>query len=131
MQANDNENYSFESYSIAEWENFTPRLVESRSSSQVPKLERFLVIEATENRFALGLRYDGRIGNPHRSNKLRAVTIESGQTAVLVINGRHASYSGQHYSENWFNIALGEKLGDRVFLDLKPIEVYDIRENLF
>jgi len=123
--------YFFERYSSAEWEDFQARLVESRSPGSAPRKENQLVVSLTSSRAVLGLRYEPSVGKPSRRGVVSAITLVPGETARLYINGRHTSYSGQHYSETVYNVAFGSDLAANVFLVRKPDAVFDLRESLF
>jgi hypothetical protein len=71
------------------------------------------------------------IGQPRRENKRRAITLKPGETARLSINGRHASYSGQFYTEATYNVAFGNNISNDVFIKAEPDSVFDLRADLF
>jgi len=123
--------FYFEHYKLLESKDFVSNLQERSSAASAPKHKNSLVIELSENSVTLGLTWNGSIGQPRRQNKPRAVTIKRGQTARLSINGRHASYSGQFYTEATYNVVFGESIANDVFVKAEPDFVFDLRADLF
>jgi hypothetical protein len=123
--------FYFEHYKLLESKDFVSELQESSSAASPPKRKNSLAIELSENSVTLGLIWNGSIGQPFRRNKLRAVTIRPGETARLSINGRHASYSGQFYTEVTYSVALGDSISNDVFIKAEPDSVFDLRAELF
>jgi hypothetical protein len=112
--------YVFERHFIVETAagEFGDRNVERRTANRVPSQQEELVLEERGARLVLGLQWqsyrdDGDdatgTGEPPREGNPRAVEIGVGQTARLVINGRHSSHSEQWYTEDTFNVALVDK----------------------
>ena len=123
--------FYFEHYKLLESKDFVSNLHETSSAASPPKRKNSLVIELAEKSLTLGLMWNASIGQPRRNSKARAVTIKPGQTARLSINGRHASYSGQFYTEATYNVAFGDRIPAGVFLNAEPDSVFDLRADLF
>lgn len=123
--------FYFEHYKLLEPKEFVSSLQEQSRAVSPPKRKNSLVIELSENSVTLGLMWNASIGQPRRENKPRVATIKAGQTARLSINGRHASYSGQFYTETTYNVAFGDSLANDIFLKAEPDSVFDLRADLF
>ena len=122
--------YGFERYRCLEWSHFAPTLELAEPSEQTPHAQGDLVIEVEEPAVLLGLRWNSAIGQPPRRHRLRAIALRKGQTARLVINGRHASYSGQIYTEAAYNVAFGDRLQRDAFTRGSFDQILDMRAEL-
>lgn len=123
--------FYFEHYKLLESKDFVSELQDRSSAASPPKRKNSLAIESSEDSVTLGLIWNGSVGQPFRRNKPRALTIRPGETARLSINGRHASYSGQFYTEATYNVAFGNSISNDVFIKAEPDSVFDLRAELF
>jgi hypothetical protein len=123
--------FYFEHYKLLEAKDFTANLEECLNATAPPHRQSDLVMELAENGLTLGLIWNNLIGQPRRRDKPRAITIKSGQTARLSINGRYTSYSGQIYTEATYNVAFGDTISTDVFIKGEPDSVFDLRADLF
>jgi hypothetical protein len=123
--------FAFERYTLSEWRDFFPVLIDSGTAISLPHHQNNLVIAESRDAVTLGLVWNNAIGQPPRRDQPAAITLKSGQTARLIINGRHASYSGQVYTETTYNVALGKHLEANVFTAAEPITALDMKANLF
>jgi len=125
--------YVFERHFIVETApgEFRNRSVERRTTNRVPSQQEELVLEEHGARLVLGLQWQSYrddsdnltgTGEPPREGNHRAVEIGIGQTARLVINGRHSSHAEQWYTEDIFNVALVDKVEPDVFTG-RPCQV--------
>jgi hypothetical protein len=60
-----------------------------------------------------------------------ALTLRPGEVARLLINGRHASYSGQWYSQYVYNVANDVTVTADRFLQGKPDHEFSLAADLF
>ena len=123
--------FYFEHYKLLEWSDFVPKLEESTSATSVPQRRNALALGMSDDVVRLGLVWNRAIGQPRRADRPRALSIRPGQTARLSINGRYASYSGQVYTEATYNVAVGDRIANDVFVGVAPVAVFDLREDLF
>jgi hypothetical protein len=123
--------FYFEHYKLLESTDFALNLQDRSSAASPPKRKNGLAIELSENSVTVGLIWNASIGQPRRENKLRAIVLKPGETARLSINGRHASYSGQFYTEATYNVAFGNSISNDVFIKAEPDSVFDLRADLF
>jgi hypothetical protein len=117
---------------IAEWEEFSPKLVKAGESLPLPGGVDVLRISRHSNgSFTLGVLGTPNAGQPKRRPIQRAVDVASGQYVRITINARHTTYSGQYYSETVYNVACGEEVEGNRFLLGPPDHDVDLKENLF
>lgn len=117
-------------YRMAEWNQFDIELQTSQSSPQIPGAVDALRLRPTpEKEIVLG--FGSHSGQPVRHPVNQAATLRAGQWAQLIVNARHTSYSGQHYSEDIFNVAYGDGLPPDVFLRGEPDYLIDLKADLF
>ena len=112
---------------------FTASEVERATSLTVPRREAELLIDAREDRLRLGLQWRSGMlgtGQPRRPDRRRAIELRPGQTARLVVNGRHASSAGQWYTQDTFNVALVNELAPGLFTDAPPLAVVRLEADL-
>lgn len=118
-------------YRLAEWEDFQPKLIKSDRPPSVPGSVGAVRITSQPNGVvALGFLGTPNSGQPSRRPIQEAIRLSSDQYARLVVNARHTSYSGQHYSETVYNIASGQEIPASCFLRVPEHEL-DLRANLF
>jgi hypothetical protein len=110
---------------------FAEGAVERATSETCPEHEGALVLQTEGDVLVLGLRWDDRAGKPSRHPKTSAIRIRRGQTARLVINGRHAGYDDHWYTQETFNVAYGEDIDDDVFLKRRPDRTFSIEADLW
>lgn len=80
----------------------------------------------------LGLSCDVlRTGQPKRKPKPHAVNLLPDATARLVTNGRHASYSGQWYTQNTYVVTFAEHILANVFISSLPRHMFSQEADLF
>ena len=127
----DRATYLRQHYRMIESEDFAPTLLTEESSETVPSQQRSLRIRKTsDSKLSLGLVWSPIEGQPSRHPKPEAIELSAGQFARLIINGRHTSYSGQHYSEVIYNVAFVETPQPHVFLR-EPDHEFSLAANLF
>jgi hypothetical protein len=98
----------------------------------IPARIEDLVLELDKDTLRVGLSCDVlRTGQPKRRQALHAVTLSPGTVARLVTNGRHTSYSGQWYTQNTYNVALGDDVDADVFISRQPEHMFSQEADLF
>ena len=118
-------------HQMAEWKDFAPKLVAQEERDSIPGSVDVLQVAALgHGSYSLGIHGTPHEGQPRRHPVLRAITLNAGETARIVINARHTSYSGQHYSETIYNVACGEQLPADLFLRT-PNHLLDLKVHLF
>ena len=118
-------------YQQAEWDDFTPRLRQQEERSIPPaSMDALQLISLGSDRYSLGILGTPHDGQPRRHPVLRAITLHRGETARLIINARHTSYSGQYYSERIYNVGCGTHLPADLFLH-PPTHLLDLKAHLF
>lgn len=124
--------YVFQHIRMEEWEEFNPCVVETRTKTAVPRIEGGLAMQSGEaDSFHLGLIGNPSGGKPNRYPVNRALTLSYGESARLIVNGRHTSYSGQWYSEYVYNVMSGSELVPNRFLSRKPDHEFSLAAHLF
>ncbi|MCZ8256272.1 MAG: hypothetical protein O9327_11465 [Polaromonas sp.] len=124
--------YTLQHVRMAEWEDFSPRLVKREVKSFVPRIEGALAIQEDGNAsFRLGLIGNPLGGKPYRYPVNQAVMLKPNESARLVINGRHTSYSGQWYSEYVYNVTSGTVIVADRFLRKAPDHEFSLAGHLF
>jgi len=124
--------YLVQHYRMAEWESFHPTIVKRELKQSIPGSEGLLrIARQGPNQFAFGLLGAPNGGQPKRHPVPKALVILPGQFARLVVNARHASYSGQWYSETVHNVVFGDDLPSDRFLVGVPDHEFDLKTNLF
>jgi hypothetical protein len=117
---------------MAEWEEFSPRTVRNESKDSVPRIEGGLAMEEDGlGSVRLGLIGNPSGGQPRRYPVRRAFTLQPGEFARLVINGRHTSHSGQWYSEYVYNVACGDAVRADRFIGGPPDREFSLAASLF
>lgn len=125
-------NYQAEHFRIAEWNGFRVDRLASGSAASLPRLERSLRLQwLDDGRLVLGLLPGMREGKPPRAPRPQAIRLAPGEYARLTINGRHASHSGQFYSEVTYNVAFGDDLHPERFLGVAPDREFKLLADLF
>ena len=118
-------------YQQAEWDDFTPRLRQQEERNAPPgSMDALQLISLGSDRYSLGILGTPHDGQPRRHPVLRAITLLPGETARLVVNARHTSYSGQYYSERIYNVGSGKNLPADLFLH-PPTHSLDLKAHLF
>lgn len=118
-------------YRLAEWSAFAPQLFKQESLHSPPSVVGVLKIsvEGAES-VSLGISGTPNLGQPKRFPIPTAIELRSGQSARIILNARHTSYSGQHYSETVYNVALGDELSG--VRHLRTVDhLLDLRQQLF
>ncbi len=117
---------------MAEWEGFSPKVTRLDALATLPdSIDVLGVTRENDDAFSLGILGTPDSGQPTRRPTRRALRLLPGQWARLVINARHASHSGQWYSETVFNATCGpEVISDR-FLRGEPDHELDLKADLF
>ena len=85
----------------------------------------------SEGFFTLRVLCTPNVGQPERRPIPKAVNVGSGQYVRIKLNARHATYSGQYYSETVYNVASGEELASNRFSLGPPDHDLDLKANLF
>lgn len=118
---------------MAEWEEFSPRLIQREGRESIPSSEGGLSIHSEDHSsFRLGLVGNPCGGKPHRHPANQVLRLLPGEFARLLINGRHTSNSGgQWYSEYVYNVASGVQVPANRFLLGKPEHEFSLAANLF
>ena len=117
---------------MVEWRGFAPELVQLECSTAVPSSVEVLRLQAVgSDAMVLGVLGTPHHGQPPRLAILEALRLLPGQWARISLNARHTSYSGQHYSEMVFNVALGETIPGNRFIAGAPTHELDLQANLF
>lgn len=118
-------------YQLAEWDGFAPRLWQQEERSTPPgSMDSLQLISLGNDSYSLGILGTPHDGQPRRHPVLRAITLLPGETARLVVNARHTSYSGQYYSERIYNVGCGTHLPADLFLH-PPTHLLDLKAHLF
>ena len=118
-------------YQLAEWDSFAPRLRQQEERNTPPaSMDALQLISQGNDSYSLGILGTPHDGQPRRRPVLRAITLNAGETARLVINARHTSYSGQYYSERIYNVGCGTHLPADLFLH-PPTHSLDLKAHLF
>src|SRR2546423_14994943 len=124
-------NYVVQRYRLDEAAGFRPELLKEASSPVVPRLERSLALKLRDDaHLALGLVWDSIEGQPRRHPQREAVHLAPGESARLVINGRH-TYTSTSYTEVVYNVAYGETVASNRFLAGPPDHVFSLAADLF
>ncbi len=125
--------YVVQHFRLAEWEGaFAPELVKVTSKPAVSGSEGALRIQAVPNgSFKFGFLGTPNAGQPKRKALPETFTLLPGEYARLVVNARHATYSGQYYSETIYNITCGPHVAADRFLQGHPEHELDLKANLF
>lgn len=117
---------------MAEWENFSPKLVKHEKLSNTPgSIDVLRIIPETDGAFLLGILGTPKSGQPIRRAVHGAIRVLPGEWARLIVNARHTSYSGQHYSETVFNVSCGSGVPSNRFLSGLPEHELDLKDDLF
>lgn len=118
--------------SLAEWRKaFAVETREIWTKPDIPTTVGALRIQSiSEHAFKIGF-LGTPAGQPRRKAVLALCTVPAGCWARITLNARHASYSGQHYSETTYNIACGEIIAVDRFLQASPDIDVDLRADLF
>jgi hypothetical protein len=118
---------------IAEWEAFSPMLVESGKSLSLPGgIEGLYVTRETDLTYLIGILGTPYFGQPKRRAIQNALKVTSGKYARIIVNARHTSSEGsQSYSETIYNVACGEEIPANRFLQGSPDHELDLKANLF
>lgn len=71
-------------------------------------------------------------GKPDRGAHRRPLfNLKEGETGVLHINGRFASYSGQYYKQHFVNVAHVIELSSDIFIKSEPVKFVNKMVDLF
>jgi hypothetical protein len=89
-----------------------------------------LLLELLAEGLHVGFRWDPEVGQPPRHERKKAFVLQPGDYGRVVVNGRHASDEGHWYSQETFNVAVGEDLVEQIFTARQPGSILDLRENL-
>lgn len=118
---------------MAEWsQQFSPHLVESSQTAQVPSsVDVLRLAPRPQGGFLLGLTGTPHGGQPWRRPDRSALELLPGQYARLIVNARHANYSGQYYSESIYHLACGPALAADRFTQGHPDHHLDLKADLF
>ena len=123
--------YIYQRQLFRERDGFKGELVESRVSDSIPHVEGELRFYPQKDLLRLGLGYSGKTGKPVRSATNSALTIEEGQLARLITNGRHTSYSGQWYRQATYNVSLVGEVYPDLFINREPDRLFSMEADLF
>lgn len=124
--------YACQHYLMHEQEGFAAVLKKERQADRAPLKERSLILrERDDGVLVLGLKWDPSEGQPRRSPSNSAIRLAPGQSARLVLNGRHTSYLGQEYSEVIYNVAYGEAIAPERFLCAEADRQFSLAAHLF
>jgi hypothetical protein len=117
---------------IAEWEGFSPKLIQCERSPSIPgSVEVLRISSEPAGTFTLGILGTPSAGQPKRYPAPKALQLVPGQYVRLTVNARHTTYSGQYYSETVYNVACGEEVATNRFLLSPPDHELDLKANLF
>ncbi|NHZ37241.1 hypothetical protein [Massilia rubra] len=124
--------YCYQYYLMHERDGFAAVLKKEKQVDHAPLKERSLVLSPRDDgALALGLKWDPSEGQPRRCASNSAIRLAPGQTARLVLNGRHASYIGQEYAEVIYNVAYGDTIARDCFLGREPDQQLSLAAHLF
>lgn len=124
--------YRVEPHRLSEWGGFAHQPLDVRLADSVPSHEGVLSIRRESgDTCLLGLIGAPGLGKPRRHPRPETLRLQPGETARLVINARHASYAGQHYSETVFNVAYGDRIDSSCFVSRSPDYVFELLADLF
>ncbi len=119
-------------HTLREPEGFVPRHESTTSSPWVPPSIHVLTLLARpDGGFVVGVLGTPHAGQPPRRPQLEAAFVVPGEFLRVVVNARHASYSGQCYSETTFNVACGPRISGDRFVAGPPDRIVDLRVDLF
>jgi hypothetical protein len=117
---------------MAEWEEFSPKLVKTDELPSLPgSVDVLRISREPDGSVTLGILGTPNAGQPERRPLQRAVNVAPGRYARVSINARHTTYSGQYYSETVYNVAFGKEVESNRFLLGRPDHDLDLKENLF
>lgn len=116
---------------MVEWRGFAPELVRVECLPVVPASIEALRVRIAGAEAILGISGTSFGGQPKRRAVPEAIRLLPGQWARISLNARHTSYSGQHYSETVFNVALGDAIPSDRFLAGAPTHEMDFKAHLF
>jgi hypothetical protein len=123
--------YVVQRHRMTEWEGFRPMLVEANIKPSVPGSEGLLrTSRGQRETVILGLLGTPYTGQPKRPVLPKVVELLPGEYARITLNARHATHSGQYYSETIYNVASGEDIAIDRFLS-EPDHDVDLKANLF
>jgi hypothetical protein len=126
------EKYSMQHFRMDEKNNFNVALLAENASAQLPKMQGSLVLKIDQNdALILGLRWQSDDGQPSRHPRPEVIQLKPNEYAQLIMNGRHTSYSGQHYTEHIYNVAYGDNIAADRFLNCQPEHEFSLADNLF
>lgn len=124
--------YGYVRLRLQEADDFRVVLQEQREAPQIPASAGSLCLRrGADDRLVLGLRWTWLRGQPPRHPRPEALRLAPGQWAQLQINGRHASHSGQWYTEDTYNVACGPGIEPEVFRSRPPDAVFSLAADLF
>jgi|GEM_PF-1362682 len=125
--------YVAEHHRLVEWDgDFAPMPVKVETRRVVPGSEGELrIAKGPDGTLRLGLSGTPHGGQPRRMPVADGPVLKPGGYVRLRVNARHASYSGQWYSEKVFNVAMGDRVASDRFLSTEPDQVLDLLANLF
>ena len=110
---------------------FAPELVKVVANPSIPRSEAALsILEQPDGSYKFGFLGE-HWGQPKRRALPEAFMLLANHYARLVINARHTSYSGQHYSETIYNVTCGQNVASDRFFREKPDYELDLRAHLF
>lgn len=117
---------------LVEWEGFAPQSISTEALASVPgTVEVLRIVPEKAGAFVLGMLGTPHGGQPERHAIHNAIRLLPGQWARLVVNARHASTAGQHYSETIFHVACGIDIASNRFLRGAPDHELDLKAALF
>ncbi|NHZ38622.1 hypothetical protein [Massilia aquatica] len=124
--------YVYQNYLMHERDGFAAVLKKEKQVDHAPLKERSLVLRPRDDGvLVLGLKWDPSEGQPRRPASGTALRLAPGQTARLILNGRHASYIGQEYSEVIYNVAYGDTIAPDCFIARAPDQQFSLAAHLF
>ncbi|MFZ6744012.1 hypothetical protein ACO0LC_12340 [Undibacterium sp. JH2W] len=110
---------------------FTCSSVRTGIASTLPCKVDGLLVEVMGNQLLARLHWDKNFhGMPQRYNPVRSLCMELGETAQIIINGRHSA-EAQWYTQHCYNIAFAGKMMQDVFVKAGFQHVFSFEENLF
>lgn len=114
---------------------FAPKLIKREMRPTPPAcLDELRIARSGDGAYTFGLTGTTGGGMPRRHPIPELVVVEPGSWARITVNARHTSYSGQHYSETTYNVAVASR-GSATAIDLfqstAPARDKDLRAHLF
>ena len=123
--------YVVQQFVMNEAQDFKPVRTRQDASPGTSHREGALTVMLENGLLILGFKPVVGSGKPRREPRSRMLSLNPGETARVLLNARHSSTAGQHYTETIYNVALGSELAPDVFTRAAPTHVIDMLEDLF